>query len=228
MYGKITRILKKIKKIFSTLIFSSKISISLKIFIGPRQQKKFLKSQKIVVFCLDFQATIWYNNSMENIDNYILKVKPDLITGKLPTKKQLEVMLICNPFRAKHVKYSDAAKLLGINKRAIQDRMTSLHKRCPQIWESFRKERFKDRVNHYPKKFDTGCVDCGCEVPKGQDLCYSCWRRRDREANPELYQKDRMFPANGKTWNKIDMDKFDDAISIDDWGYDAGRTTYRY
>jgi hypothetical protein len=154
---------------------------------------------------------------MEDIEQYIQKVKPDQITGKLPTKKQLEVMILVNPFRAKSVKYSDAAKILGITVSAVKERMTSLRKRCPQIWKSFRRERFKDRVTHQPTKHTTGCVGCGCDVPEGQEHCYRCWRKLDRFANPELYWEDPMFPANGKTMSKIDLDIMEEINEKDRW-----------
>lgn len=142
---------------------------------------------------------------MEDIEQYISMVKPDQITGKLPTKKQLEVMVLINPFRAKSVKYSDVAKMLGITTLAVKERMKTLSKQCPQIWQAFRRERFKDRVNHLPKKHTTGCVGCGCIVPENQEMCYRCWREIDRKYNPELYKKDSMFPANGKTVSKLNF-----------------------
>lgn len=154
---------------------------------------------------------------MEDIEQYILKVKPDQTTGKIPTKKQLEVIMLVNPFRAKSVKYADAAKILGITVSAVKERMTSLRKRCPQIWESFRKERFKDRVTHQPTKYTTGCVGCGCDLPDGQDTCYRCWREQDRKYNPDLYRKDKMFPANGKTMSKIDLDIMEEHNERDSW-----------
>ena len=43
--------------------------------------------------------------------------------------------------------------------------------------------------------------ECGCGIliPVNQDSCYGCWRRKDRKKNSKLYDKDRMFPANGRT-----------------------------
>ena len=45
----------------------------------------------------------------------------------------------------------------------------------------------------------------GIDIPDNQASCYGCWRRKDRKKNPELYEKDRMFPANGPTPNTVDF-----------------------
>lgn len=68
---------------------------------------------------------------------------------------------------------------------------------------------------------------CGIKIPVGQDECYACWRRKDRKKNPELYEKDRMFPANGRTlstvgavvrWREIDdfvVDDLPESLDLD-------------
>lgn len=45
---------------------------------------------------------------------------------------------------------------------------------------------------------------CGIKIPVNQDECYGCWRRKDRKKNPKLYEKDRMFPANGRTPSTVE------------------------
>lgn len=53
-----------------------------------------------------------------------------------PTEKQLELLLILNPYK-KRTAYKQAAKELGINVSAVQKRMDNLKKRCPEIYKKF-------------------------------------------------------------------------------------------
>lgn len=57
-----------------------------------------------------------------------------------PTEKQMELLLILNPFEFDRT-YKDAAELLGISESAVKDRMTKLKKWCPVVYERFRKLR---------------------------------------------------------------------------------------
>lgn len=144
-----------------------------------------------------------YNRVMETNDIYTRRVLPDQRTGMLPTEKQLEVLICLNPLKNKGKTYSDVAYELGLTTDAIKSRVKGLKVRCPVIYQAFRSVRFKKRKKRQ-KIFDEGCHHCGCDVPVGQDLCYGCWRASDRLANPRNYDKDPMFPANGKTHSKVD------------------------
>ena len=66
----------------------------------------------------------------------------DNITGKKPTKKQLEVLLLLNPFKGYKTE-DDVAKELGISRRAICYRIENLKKRCPLVYEEFAKLKKK-------------------------------------------------------------------------------------
>jgi len=68
---------------------------------------------------------------MDNRINYI-----DEVSGKQPTEKQLEALLLLNPF-VKKTTYAEAAKTLGISQAAVQQRMCCLKKRCPSIYKKF-------------------------------------------------------------------------------------------
>lgn len=69
---------------------------------------------------------------MENKINYI-----DDVSGKEPTKRQLEVLLLQNPF-VKKTNYAEIAEILGISKAGVQQRICHLKKRCPSIYQKFR------------------------------------------------------------------------------------------
>ena len=79
-----------------------------------------------------------YNKGMDKttIDN--LKVQPDQKTGKKATKKQMELLLILNPFEFNRT-YADAAEILGVSESNIQTRMSEFKKRCPAAYEKFMK-----------------------------------------------------------------------------------------
>jgi DNA-binding Lrp family transcriptional regulator len=83
---------------------------------------------------------------MENKINYT-----DDVTGKEPTKKQLEVLLLLNPFEGK-VTQAEAAEKLGISREAVCIRMRNLKKRCPIVHEKFMKikKSFNKKVNVIP------------------------------------------------------------------------------
>lgn len=72
----------------------------------------------------------------------------DEVSGKEPTKRQLEVLLLQNPF-VKKTNYAEIAKILGISKAGVQQRICHLKKRCPSIYKKFRelKKEINDR-NH--------------------------------------------------------------------------------
>lgn len=152
---------------------------------------------------------------METNDIYTRRVLPDQRTGMLPTEKQLVVLMCLNPLKNKGKTYGDVANELGITINSIKSRMKGLKSRCPVIYRTFRNVRFKKRKQK--KVFDEGCHQCGCELPVGQDTCYSCWRANDRLSNPHNYDKDNMFPANGKTRSKIDWDGDNFIDAADEW-----------
>ena len=147
---------------------------------------------------------------------------PDQRTGKVPTEKQLEVLICLNPLKNKGKTYGDVAAELGITVEAIKSRMKGLKIRCPVIYQTFRNVRFKKKRK---KIFDVGCHHCGCELPKGQDMCFRCWRIEDRKKNPRNYDKDHMFPANGKTKSKLDWNGEDILDEADEW---LNRRSRRY
>lgn len=60
----------------------------------------------------------------------------DSVTGKEPTKRQLEVLLLLNPFEKK-TNYAEVAKIIGISKAGVQQRICHLKKRCPSIYKKF-------------------------------------------------------------------------------------------
>lgn len=163
---------------------------------------------------LDVTLSYRYNRVMETNDTYTRRVLPDQRTGKLPTAKQLEVLMCLNPLKYKGKTYSDVAIELGITVHTVKGRMRGLKVRCPVIYQTFRNVRFKKRKARQ-KIFDVGCRHCGCDVPIGQDLCFGCWRAKDKSANPIPYKKDRMFPANGKTKSKLDF--IDEPDAAGEW-----------
>lgn len=70
----------------------------------------------------------------------------DSISGKEPTKRQLEVLLLLNPF-VKKTNYAEVARILGISRAAVQQRICHLKKRCPSIYQKFSnlKKELNDR-----------------------------------------------------------------------------------
>jgi len=83
---------------------------------------------------------------MENKINYT-----DSMTGKRPTEKQLQVLLLLNPFEGK-ITQADVAEKLGISRVAVCVRMRNLKKRCPSIHEKFMKikKAFNKKPNVIP------------------------------------------------------------------------------
>lgn len=153
-----------------------------------------------------------YNKVMSEITINNLMVRPDPKTGKLPTTKQLQLLLVLNPFRRKKkVTYKQAAILLGITDCAVASRMRGFQKRCPILYANYCVARYP-RKHKRPKKVihEAGCPDCGCDIPDNQEFCFRCWRTRDRKYNPNNYKQDSMFPANGVTKNTINWDKWED------------------
>ena len=155
---------------------------------------------------------------MDTNNTYTRRVLPDQRTGKLPTDKQLEVLLCLNPIKNKVKTYREVADELGITINSVKSRMKGLKLKCPTIYKNFRKIRFKKRKKR-KKIYKTGCRHCGCDLPTGQDMCFRCWRKNDRKENPQNYQQHWMFPANGKTVSKVEADIFEERILRDDWGY---------
>lgn len=95
--------------------------------------------------------------------NYI-----DSVSGKEPTKRQLEVLLLQNPF-VKKINYAEIAKVLGISKAGVQQRMCHLKKRCPSIYQKFKdlKKEINDK-NHKrrlakPWLFDPKFLEEACD-----------------------------------------------------------------
>jgi len=140
-----------------------------------------------------------------------------------PTKRQMEILLILNPFEYNR-NYKDAAEILGVSESCVKNQMFKLKKQCPVIYEKFRKIKLvmekelnysiyqpvipfssfrKERHKTSMSTRDKPCK-CGIKIPEGQDECYMCWRRKDKKKNPKLYEKDRMFPANGRTPSTIE------------------------
>ena len=109
---------------------------------------------------------------MENRINYI-----DDVSGKKPTGRQLEVLLLLNPF-VKKTNYVEVAKILGISRAGVQQRMCCLKKRCPSIYKKFwdLKKAMNDR-NHRkrlnkPWLFDPKFLEEACDGERlyGTDL----------------------------------------------------------
>ena len=163
---------------------------------------------KVFIF-LAKQQGFGYNNSMEQ-----------------PTKRQLEILLVLNPFEFNRT-YKDVARILGISETCVKSRMARLKKQCPVIYEKFKEVKRKEKLvmrnglnySIYQPVIPLSSFDkehhktgtsakmklckCGIRIPIDQDSCYICWRREDRKKNPKFYEKDRMFPANGPTPNTI-------------------------
>lgn len=55
---------------------------------------------------------------------------------KKPTKRQLEVLKVLNPYLDK-VTYSDAARILKTSEDNIKHIMMRLSKRCPEIYDNY-------------------------------------------------------------------------------------------
>jgi len=92
----------------------------------------------------------------------------DNISGKEPTKRQLEVLLLLNPFEKK-TNYAEVARTLGISRAAVQQRMCHLKKRCPSIYKKFwdLRKAMNDR-NHKrslakPWLFDPKFLEDACD-----------------------------------------------------------------
>ena len=56
------------------------------------------------------------------------------------TKRQLELLMVLNPFRG-DTSYQDAADELGISRQAVQRMMGRIKIRCPKIYTAFEKLR---------------------------------------------------------------------------------------
>jgi len=54
-----------------------------------------------------------------------------------PTKKQLELLQVLNPYKRKMV-YWEAAEILGVGLQAVKDRMFRLKRRCPEVYRNFK------------------------------------------------------------------------------------------
>ena len=140
---------------------------------------------------------------------------------KQPTEKQWKILLALNPFEFSRT-YKDAAAVLGISETCVKSRMARLKKQCPIIYEKFReavmenKVKVKHGISIYedviPKEqFDVPKISfkmknkckCGIIIPDGQDMCYGCWRIKDRKKNPKNYRRDLMYPTNGQTPSMI-------------------------
>jgi len=80
---------------------------------------------------------------MDNRVDYI-----DEVSERKPTKRQMEVLLLLNPFEGK-VTQSDVAEKLGISRKAVFLRLKNLKKRCPGIYEKFMKikKSFNEKTN---------------------------------------------------------------------------------
>ena len=58
-----------------------------------------------------------------------------------PTRKQLELLRVLNPFRGKKIFYREAAKIMGLSVRAVEDRMSNLKKNSPEVYWKFKQLR---------------------------------------------------------------------------------------
>lgn len=154
-----------------------------------------------------------YNKSMDTLRTDNLRVRPDPKTGKLPTQKQLDVLRALNPFcSGKKPTSKEAASALGISVAALKTRLATFRKRCPILSQRFRLARFPKKREYLQKIYSEPgrCCYCGRDIPEKQDICFRCWRKRDRKLNPDNYKKDPMFPTNGVTKSTIDWDKWED------------------
>lgn len=61
-----------------------------------------------------------------------------------PTKKQMELLLILNPFEFNRT-YKDVAEILGVSESNIQTQMSKFKGRCPDAYEKFMK--VKERLS---------------------------------------------------------------------------------
>ena len=78
------------------------------------------------------------------------------------TRKQLELLMVLNPFKG-DISYQDAADELGVSQQAIQGMMSRIKTRCPEIYAAFDKLRKNLSDGEYdvnnpvildPKNFD--------------------------------------------------------------------------
>ncbi len=80
-----------------------------------------------------------------------------------PTKKQLDLLQVLNPFKGSYVTYEEAAKILGFSVRAIESRVSKLKKNSPEVYWKFKQLR-KDmnagqRAVNYPVVMDPVEID---------------------------------------------------------------------
>jgi len=74
---------------------------------------------------------------------------------KRPTKKQLELLLILNPYIEK-ISYKDAAVVLGVSESAVKKRLKILKSRCPDVYGSFMSVRRK--LNNGQTRVDNAVI----------------------------------------------------------------------
>ena len=55
-----------------------------------------------------------------------------------PTRKQLELLRVLNPFKNKKIFYREAAKIMGLSLQTVKDRMSRLKKNSPEVYWKFK------------------------------------------------------------------------------------------
>ncbi len=131
--------------------------------------------------------------------------KPDADTGKCPTARQLEVIVLLNPFDPERCKtYDEVADMLGVTHQAVCERMKRFKERCPNMYRQFRECRFKQH-KHWHKE---GCRFCGRDISLGQAICFLCWKHRAMKENPQQYHDYQLYPiGGGVTRSTVDWNK---------------------
>lgn len=74
---------------------------------------------------------------------------------KKPTKRQLELLKVLNPYLG-NTTYADAAEKLDTTEKSIKDMMSRLKVRCPEVYESF--NELRKNLNRGQNKVDNAVV----------------------------------------------------------------------
>jgi len=74
---------------------------------------------------------------------------------KIPTKRQLEVLKVLNPYEGRTT-YSEAARILGTTEQRIKEIMSRLKKRCPEIYNNY--TAIKKILNNGQKKVNNADI----------------------------------------------------------------------
>ena len=80
-----------------------------------------------------------------------------------PTRKQLELLLVLNPFNCERVNYHEAADIIGISESCVKKRMHRFKKRCPEAYWKFRALRNEmthgQRAIDFPRVYDVEFIE---------------------------------------------------------------------